>query len=73
MTFIEVYNNTVFDLLDDTPIDPLRPKQLQSKILREDDHHNMYVHGVTEVEVKSPEEASEIVAKGRKRRVNPHP
>lgn len=32
VTFIEVYNNTVFDLLDDTPIDPLRPKQLQSKV-----------------------------------------
>jgi kinesin family member 23 len=68
VTFIEVYNNTVFDLLDDTPIDPLRPKQLQSKILREDAHHNMYVHGVTEVEVKSPEEATEILAKGQKRR-----
>ena len=63
-----MYKNPVFDLLDDTLTDPLRPKQLQSKILREDDHHNMYVHGVTEVEVKSPEEASETVAKGRKRR-----
>ena len=41
ITFTEVYNNTVFDLLDDTPIDPMRPKMLQSKILREDAHHNM--------------------------------
>ena len=41
VTFTEVYNNTVFDLLDDTPIDPLRPKMLQSKILREDAHRNM--------------------------------
>ena len=58
----------MFDLLDDAPIDPLRPKQLQSKILREDAHHNMYVHGVTELEVKSPAEANEILAKGQKRR-----
>ena len=57
---IEMYKNPVFDLLDDTLTDPLRPKQLQSKILREDDHHNMYVHGGTEVEVKSPDEASEL-------------
>ena len=63
-----MYKNPVFHLLDDTLTDPLRPKQLQSKILREDDHHNMYVHGVTEVEVKSPEEATEILAKGQKRR-----
>jgi kinesin family protein 23 len=41
VTFVEVYNNTVFDLLDDTPIDPLRPGKIQSKILREDQHHNM--------------------------------
>ena len=41
ITFTEVYNNTVFDLLDDTPIDPLRPGKIQAKILREDQHHNM--------------------------------
>ncbi|KAK4026155.1 Kinesin-like protein [Daphnia magna] len=68
VTFVEVYNNTVFDLLDDTPIDPLRPGKIQSKILREDQHHNMYVHAVTEVEVKSADEAAEVLAKGQKRR-----
>jgi kinesin family protein 23 len=41
VTFVEVFNNFVFDLLDDTPIDPFRPGELQSKILREDQHHNM--------------------------------
>jgi len=68
VTFTEVYNNTVFDLLDDTPIDPLRPKMLQSKILREDAHRNMYVHAVTEIEVRSANEAAELLTKGQKRR-----
>ena len=34
ITFAEVYNNTVFDLLDDTPIDPLRPGSYKVKGLR---------------------------------------
>ena len=43
---------------------------MQIKILREDALKNMYVHGVTEVEVKSPEEAFEAFYKGqRKKRV----
>lgn len=36
----------------------------QSKILREDQNHNMYVAGCTEVEVKSTEEAFEVFWKG---------
>uniref|UniRef100_G3PXL3 Kinesin-like protein n=1 Tax=Gasterosteus aculeatus aculeatus TaxID=481459 RepID=G3PXL3_GASAC len=40
----------------------------QSKILREDQNHNMYVAGCTEVEVKSTEEAFEIFWKGQKKR-----
>lgn len=36
----------------------------QSKVLREDQNHNMYVAGCTEVEVKSTEEAFEIFWKG---------
>ena len=36
----------------------------QSKILREDQQRNMYVSGVTEVEVKSTEEAFDILYKG---------
>lgn len=39
-----------------------------SQILREDAHHNMYVHGVTEVEVKSADEAADVLQRGRKRR-----
>ena len=44
----------------------------QSKILREDGQHNMYVSGVVEVEVKSTEEAYEVLWKGQKRRKVAH-
>uniref|UniRef100_A0A4W5MM79 Kinesin motor domain-containing protein n=1 Tax=Hucho hucho TaxID=62062 RepID=A0A4W5MM79_9TELE len=40
----------------------------QSKILREDQNHNMYVAGCTEVEVKSTEEAFEVFWRGQKKR-----
>ena len=39
-----------------------------SKNLREDNNRNMYVSGVTEVEVKSTEEAYSIFWKGQKKR-----
>lgn len=44
---------------------PPRFRPPQSKILREDQNHNMYVAGCTEVEVKSTEEAFEVFWKGR--------
>ncbi|NXU88739.1 KIF23 protein, partial [Xiphorhynchus elegans] len=40
----------------------------QSKMLREDQNHNMYVTGCTEVEVKSTEEAFEVFWRGQKKR-----
>ncbi|XP_036819798.1 kinesin-like protein KIF23 isoform X6 [Oncorhynchus mykiss] len=82
VSYIEIYNNYIYDLLEDTPIDPIRPKRPgggtplqnpelippQSKILREDQNHNMYVSGCTEVEVKSTEEAFEVFWRGQKKR-----
>uniref|UniRef100_A0A7N6C2T2 Kinesin-like protein n=1 Tax=Anabas testudineus TaxID=64144 RepID=A0A7N6C2T2_ANATE len=82
VSYIEIYNNYIYDLLEDVPFDPIRPKWLsggtpvqnnefippQSKILREDQNHNMYVAGCTEVEVKSTEEAFEVFWKGQKKR-----
>uniref|UniRef100_A0A8C8A186 Kinesin-like protein n=1 Tax=Oryzias sinensis TaxID=183150 RepID=A0A8C8A186_9TELE len=82
VSYIEIYNNYIYDLLEDAPFDPIRPKWLdggtpirnkeftppQSKVLREDQNHNMYVAGCTEVEVKSTEEAFEIFWKGQKKR-----
>uniref|UniRef100_A0AAZ3NY69 Kinesin-like protein n=1 Tax=Oncorhynchus tshawytscha TaxID=74940 RepID=A0AAZ3NY69_ONCTS len=74
VSYIEIYNNYIYDLLEDTPIDPIRPKDPvynappQSKILREDQNHNMYVSGCTEVEVKSTVEAFEVFWRGQKKR-----
>lgn len=65
ITYIEIYNKSVYDLLEDSDI---RAMNLQSKIIREDGNKNMYVHAVTEVEVKSTEEAFEIFQKGQRRR-----
>ncbi|XP_055376504.1 kinesin-like protein KIF23 [Condylostylus longicornis] len=64
ITYVEIYNNSVFDLLEETGIQ----RTLQSKIVREDANHNMFVHGVTEVEIKSMEEALEIFQTGQKRK-----
>ncbi|XP_053526119.1 kinesin-like protein KIF23 isoform X3 [Artibeus jamaicensis] len=43
-------------------------KPPQSKVLREDKNHNMYVAGCTEVEVKSIEEAFDVFWRGQKKR-----
>ncbi|XP_077448243.1 kinesin-like protein KIF23 isoform X1 [Stigmatopora argus] len=68
VSYVEVYNNYIYDLLEDAPFDPFRPKAPQSKILREDQNHTMYIAGCTEVEVKSTEEAFEVFWKGQKKR-----
>ncbi|KAL2094055.1 hypothetical protein ACEWY4_011367 [Coilia grayii] len=83
VSYIEIYNNYIYDLLEDTPADPLKAKwnsggtplrsntefiPPQSKILREDQNHNMYVAGCTEVEVKSTDEAFDVFWKGQKKR-----
>ncbi|XP_072948549.1 kinesin-like protein KIF23 [Epargyreus clarus] len=69
VTYVEIYNNSVFDLLEDGP--PLS-KNLPVKIIREDAAHNMYVHGVTEVEIKSAEEAFDAFYLGLKRKRMAH-
>ncbi|XP_018109863.1 kinesin family member 23 S homeolog isoform X3 [Xenopus laevis] len=79
VSYIEIYNNYIYDLLEEVPLDPIKPKwntpgknaefiPPQSRILREDLNHNMYVAGCTEVEVKSTEEAFDVFWKGQKRR-----
>lgn len=68
VTYVEVYNNSVYDLLEDGPIG----KTLQTKIIRGDENHNMYVHGVTEVEVKSVNEAIDAYHMGQKRKRTGH-
>ncbi|KAM4749055.1 kinesin-like protein KIF23 [Rhinophrynus dorsalis] len=79
VSYIEIYNNYIYDLLEEVPMDPIKPKwntpgknaefiPPQSKILREDQNHNMYIAGCTEVEVKSTEEAFDVFWRGQKRR-----
>ncbi|XP_021941225.1 kinesin-like protein KIF23 isoform X3 [Zootermopsis nevadensis] len=68
VTYVEIYNNAVYDLLENVPEDIIRSRQFQSKIVREDASHNMYVHSVTEIEVKSTEEAFDAFNKGQKRK-----
>ncbi|NXX49048.1 KIF23 protein, partial [Tricholaema leucomelas] len=82
VSYIEIYNNYIYDLLEENPFEPIKPKwnscntpvrnadliPPQSKLLREDQNHNMYVTGCTEVEVKSTEEAFEVFWRGQKKR-----
>ncbi|NXC04470.1 KIF23 protein, partial [Orthonyx spaldingii] len=82
VSYVEIYNNYIYDLLEEAPCEPIKPKwnncntpvrngdfvPPQSKILREDQNHNMYVTGCTEVEVKSTEEAFEVFWRGQKKR-----
>ncbi|XP_032906408.1 kinesin-like protein KIF23 isoform X4 [Amblyraja radiata] len=68
VSYVEIYNNYLYDLLEEVSQDPIKPKAPQSKNLREDSNHNMYVSGCTEVEVKSTEEAFEVFWKGQKKR-----
>nr|XP_038041088.1 kinesin-like protein KIF23 isoform X8 [Anas platyrhynchos] len=82
VSYIEIYNNYIYDLLEEAPFEQIKPKwnscntpvrngdfiPPQSKILREDQNHNMYVTGCTEVEVKSTEEAFEVFWRGQKKR-----
>ncbi|XP_053684824.1 kinesin-like protein KIF23 [Sabethes cyaneus] len=64
ITYVEVYNNCVYDLLEETTFQ----KTMQSKMVREDGNRNMFVHGVTEIEVKTMEEALDVFVVGQKRK-----
>jgi kinesin family protein 23 len=59
VTYVEIYNNDVYDLLEDAST---------VKKVGEDADHNMYVHSVTEVKVKSTEEAFQVFRKGQKKK-----
>uniref|UniRef100_UPI00358FDEAA kinesin-like protein KIF23 n=1 Tax=Myxine glutinosa TaxID=7769 RepID=UPI00358FDEAA len=66
VSYVEIYNNCIYDLLDDT--DPIKSKSAQPKNLKEDCNHNMYVAGCIEVQVTSIEEAIEVFWRGQKQR-----
>ncbi|CAL8101395.1 unnamed protein product [Calicophoron daubneyi] len=66
ISLIEVYNNSVFDLLQESPEMP--GKTLTTHVLREDPLRNIYVSGCVEVEVKTADDALRIFSTGQKRR-----
>lgn len=68
INYVEVYNNCVYDLLEESPVG----RTLQTKIIRSDDKNNMYVHGVTEVEVKNVKDAIDAYHTGQKRKRTGH-
>ncbi|VDK37128.1 unnamed protein product [Dibothriocephalus latus] len=77
VSFIELYNNNIHDLLAPTPslgrycnsiTSPCPPSLPRSHNLREDGNRNIYVPGITETEVKTADEALKLFYQGRKRR-----
>ncbi|EUB62219.1 Kinesin-like protein KIF23 [Echinococcus granulosus] len=63
ITYIELYNDTIYDLLEVSTGGCGRPLTLY-----EDVNRNVYVHGITELEVKSANEALKAYYQGQKRR-----
>ena len=69
VSYVEIYNDYIYDLLGEVQLDPFnRPRPPQSRRLREDRSKNMFVYGVTEVEVKNTEEAFAAFKQGQERR-----
>ena len=69
VSYIEIYNENIFDLLGEEIMDTCnKAKVLRSRRLREDDKKNMYVHGATQVQVMTTEEAFSAFQQGQERR-----
>ncbi|XP_054719121.1 kinesin-like protein KIF23 [Uloborus diversus] len=66
VSYVEIYNNYIYDLLEDAAADSRRPNL--TKVLRADNSSNMYICDVIETEVKSVDEALELLHKGQQRR-----
>ncbi|CAF1093759.1 unnamed protein product [Adineta ricciae] len=64
VTFVEIYNNYIYDLFDDDILN----KAPQSKQLRDDNRGRPYIRDVKEIEVRSSDEAIELLNMGLKRR-----
>jgi len=68
---IEIYNNYIYDLLDELASDSSKRigDNKESKVLKEDTKGSMYIKDVVEVEVKSTEEALELMHRSQKKRM----
>ena len=73
VSYVEVYNDFIFDLLDDQSFDNVNyGRTPQSKHLKRSFDGSYFVHGLEEVEIKSAEEAYELLWKGQQRRRSAH-
>ena len=69
VSYVEIYNERIFDLLDEELSESCnKGRPLRSKRLGEDSKKNVYVHGVTQVEVETTEEAFVAFQQGQERR-----
>ncbi|KAI6660929.1 Kinesin-like protein KIF23 [Oopsacas minuta] len=68
VSYFEIYNNYVYDLFEDIQVEGGKVRAPQSKQLREDAKHNMYVSGGVEVEVRSTKDTFALIEKGQKNR-----
>ena len=68
VSYFEIYNNYVYDLFEDIPVEGGKVRPPQSKLLREDARHNMYVSGGVEVEVRNTKDTFSLIEKGQKNR-----
>eukprot|EP01135_Chromosphaera_perkinsii_P006707 Nk52_evm21s559 gene=Nk52_evmTU21s559 len=66
VSYVEIYNEQVFDLLQEQPLDSHKRREV--KKLTTDSSSHMYVKGQTEVEVKSTIEAYEVLKLGQSNR-----
>lgn len=64
ISFVEIYNNYIYDLLDDDIV----TKGPQSKQVREDYRARPYIKDVKEIEARSYQEAMDLLHLGLKRR-----
>lgn len=75
LSYVEIYNNYIYDLLDDSAMDQLRvqPRQPISKTIREDaTKKQVFVVNCTEIEVCTADEAFEVFLRGVRRRRMAH-
>lgn len=65
MSYLEIYNERIFDLLDEQVVDPTKKEILK---LKEDKAGHVFVKGLKEVHVKNAEEGHDLLQKGFKNR-----
>lgn len=68
ISYVEIYNDVCYDLLDELVVNRDGNKVLSSKDLRLGVNNIVYVDNVTEVEVESSDEALDYFLKGQERR-----